>query len=237
MVPDQSSELAGVRVVALIPARGGSKGIQQKNLQLVGGVPLVVRAIRTCRASCAVETYVSTEDAEIADVAVEAGANIIIRPPELAADDTPSIEVLLHGLRQMGPQPDVLVWVQCTAPLLTAADIDGCVAQLLRTEASTAVAVTEFHGGVCRAGYAERLVGVNWDMARPAMRRQDRRTEYLIEGSVWALDVRRLLASGREYGSDCVPYVVHRRQLDIDEPDDLQWARLLIPPPPLQYPL
>ena len=118
-----------------VPARGGSKGIPGKNLRTVGGVPLVVRAvIAACAADTVDRVMVSTDDDTIAALAREAGAEVIERPVELAADDTASEAVLLHALdvvhASSGVDPDVTVLVQCTSPFIDAADIDGTIALL-----------------------------------------------------------------------------------------------------------
>lgn len=237
MVPSQSSELAGVHIAALIPARGGSKGISRKNLQRVGGQTLIARAVRTCRASVAAEVYVSTEDAEIAAETRAAGGTVIDRPAELATDQASTLDVLGHGLGEMPCLPDVLVWVQCTAPLLTAPEIDGCVYRLIKTGASTCVAAVPFHGAVMREVYAGRVTGLTWDSRRPPPRRQDLPQYWQVAGSVWALRVQTFLRTLQSYGPDCVVHPVPGPVIDVDVPRDLALARMLIADDPIRYPL
>src|SRR5687768_15820084 len=114
----------GARVVAVVPARGGSKGVPGKNLRRVGGRSLVERAVDTCRTARLVDTvYVSTDDPDIARAARAAGALVINRPVELAGDTASSESALLNVLDQLdggGDQPDVLVFVQCTSPFIAA---------------------------------------------------------------------------------------------------------------------
>jgi len=108
------------RVVAIIPARGGSKGVPGKNLRRVGGRSLVERAVDACRAAPLIdEVYVSTDDGQIAAAAETAGGKVIMRPAELSDDAASSETALLHALDQLtivGEQPEVLVFVQCTSP-------------------------------------------------------------------------------------------------------------------------
>jgi N-acylneuraminate cytidylyltransferase len=228
MLRDLSSELAGDRAVAVIPARGGSKGIPRKNLQRVAGVPLVTRAIKTCFAASAVsEVYVSTDDEEIGDVAAEAGAMILWRPPQLAGDNTASEDVLFHALNRIEkPLPAVMAFVQCTAPLLTPDDIDLAIARLQESGADVAIAAAEHHGFVVRAGYDDRIRGVGWELTEPVKRRQDMAPHWVIAGSVWAINIASFLERGRLYSENCVICPVARK-LDIDEPADLELANLI----------
>ena len=116
------------QAIAIIPARGGSKGVPGKNLRRVGGRSLVERAVDACRAARLVHTiYVSTDDVEIAARAEAAGAKVIMRPVELASDTASSESALLHALHQLlmvGEEPEVLVFVQCTSPFIAPDDLD-----------------------------------------------------------------------------------------------------------------
>ena len=124
------------RVLAIIPARGGSKGVPGKNLRRVGGRSLVERAVDACRAARLVEAvYVSTDDAEIAASAEAAGAKVIMRPAELCSDTASSESALLHALDQLimvGEEPEVLVFVQCTSPFIAPDDLDRGVELVVR---------------------------------------------------------------------------------------------------------
>ena len=120
--------------LALIPARGGSKGIPGKNLQTVGGVPLVCRSIRAALASNGVgRVVVSTDDEAIAAAAETEGAEVIRRPAEIAGDTASSESALLHALdvlEKQGPLETELVFLQCTSPFTTGAQIDAVLAAL-----------------------------------------------------------------------------------------------------------
>lgn len=215
-------------ICALIPARGGSKGIPRKNLRIVNGVSLLERAIKTCQQSALVsETYVSTEDPEIGMLAARCDATAILRPLELAADAVASLPVLLHALSRMDPRPAVLAWVQCTAPLLTAAEIDGTVQRLLETGADVAIAAVPWHGGLLREGYAGRVRGVGWELTDQPRRRQDMGPLYQIAGSVWAMNVESFVRRGAVYSENVVVYPV-AEMLDIDEPADLLKAETIL---------
>ncbi|MDT3726004.1 N-acylneuraminate cytidylyltransferase [Streptomyces sp. DSM 41972] len=143
------------RVLAVIPARGGSKGVPAKNLAPVGGVPLVARAVRECRAARHVtDVVVSTDDAAIAETARQAGAEVVLRPADLAGDTATSEAAVLHALDAHealhGARVDVVLLVQCTSPFLTREDVDGVAAAVVDGDADTAVTVAPFHGFVWR---------------------------------------------------------------------------------------
>ncbi|MFC8834754.1 cytidylyltransferase domain-containing protein [Streptomyces griseoincarnatus] len=143
------------RVLAVIPARGGSKGVPAKNLAPVGGVPLVARAVRECRAARQVtDVVVSTDDAAIAETARQAGAEVVLRPADLAGDTATSEAAVLHALDAHealhGARVDVVLLVQCTSPFLTREDVDGVAAAVADGGADTAVTVAPFHGFLWR---------------------------------------------------------------------------------------
>jgi CMP-N,N'-diacetyllegionaminic acid synthase len=132
--------------VAIIPARGGSKGIARKNARPFGGVPLIVRAVRGALAARLVtRVVVSTDDEEMLRLAVAAGAEAPfgLRPAALATDTARTVDVLAHvmdWIRDAGePEPDMLVMLQPTSPLRTAADIDGSIQLLVDSEGCEAV--------------------------------------------------------------------------------------------------
>ena len=155
---DTSKEQMNSRVIAIIPARGGSKGVPGKNLRRVGGRSLVVRAVDACRAARRIaEVYVSTDDAEIAASAEVAGAKVIMRPAELSDDTASSESALLHALNQLimvHEEPEVLVFVQCTSPFIAPDDLDRGVEMIIHDHADSvfsAVASYDFHGAAPEA--------------------------------------------------------------------------------------
>ncbi|WP_425444555.1 cytidylyltransferase domain-containing protein, partial [Streptomyces alboverticillatus] len=142
-------------VLAVIPARGGSKGVPSKNLAAVGGVPLVARAVRECRASRLVtDVVVSTDDAAIADAARAAGAAVVRRPAAIAGDTATSEAAVLHAMdayEAMAGRPvGTVLLVQCTSPFLTREDVDGVAAAVVEGGADSALTAAPFHGFVWR---------------------------------------------------------------------------------------
>jgi CMP-N-acetylneuraminic acid synthetase len=135
------------RVLAVIPARGGSKGVPRKNLQLLGGKPLVVHAVETGLAASRVDRVLcTTDDAEIAEVARAAGAEVpFLRPAELAQDSSEDWPVFMHVLawleREEGYQPDLVVNLRPTSPMRTPRHVDDAIQLLFETGADSVKAV------------------------------------------------------------------------------------------------
>ncbi|WP_326652130.1 acylneuraminate cytidylyltransferase [Streptomyces sp. NBC_01750] len=142
-------------VLAVIPARGGSKGVPAKNLAPVGGVPLVARAVRESLAAPHVtDVVVSTDDGDIAEAARHAGAQVVLRPAAIAGDTATSEAAVLHAMdayeAMHGTQVDVVLLIQCTSPFLAREDVEGVAAAVLEGGADSAVTVAPFHGFVWR---------------------------------------------------------------------------------------
>lgn len=143
------------RVACVIPVRGGSKGIERKNLVPVAGKPLMVWTIEQALAVPGLDVHVSTEDAEIADVARSAGANVIERPAELARDDTASEPVIEHAIRVLaarGRRPDVVVFLQATSPVRRPGTIARALEQFAATGADSLLSVVAESPFLWRAG-------------------------------------------------------------------------------------
>ncbi|MEU0602767.1 N-acylneuraminate cytidylyltransferase [Streptomyces sp. NPDC006393] len=232
-----SETAVGVRrVLAVIPARGGSKGVPAKNLAPVGGVPLVARAVRECLAARLVtDVAVSTDDQAIAAAAREAGAEVVPRPAALAGDTATSEAAVLHAMDAHealhGAPVDVVLLVQCTSPFLVREDIDGVAGAVVEQGADTAVTVAPFHAFVWRHSEeaGEGGFGVNHDKSfRP--RRQDRPQDFLETGAAYAMDAAGFRAHGhRFFGRTELVRTDPARVLEIDDPHDLARARALAP--------
>ncbi|MET7776028.1 N-acylneuraminate cytidylyltransferase [Streptomyces mirabilis] len=225
------------RVLAVIPARGGSKGVPAKNLLPVGGVPLVARAVRECRATRLVtDVVVSTDDQAIAAAAREAGAEVVLRPAAIAGDTATSEAAVLHALDAHealhGSTVDVVLLVQCTSPFITREDIDGVAGAVVENGADTALTVANFHGFIWRDAAEESTEGgngVNHDKSfRP--RRQDRPQDLLETGAAYAMDAAGLREhQHRFFGRTELVRTDPARVLEIDDPHDLARARALAP--------
>ncbi|MDT9688782.1 acylneuraminate cytidylyltransferase [Streptomyces sp. P9(2023)] len=220
-------------VLAVIPARGGSKGVPAKNLAPVAGVPLVSRAVRACLgARLVTDVVVSTDDAAIASAARAAGAEAIHRPAAIAGDTATSESAVLHAMDAFeatnGRRVDVVLLVQCTSPFITAEEVNGTVEKILTGGADTAFTAAPTHGFLWRET-PEGATGVNHDKAfRP--RRQDREPEYLETGAVYAMAAEGFRThSHRFFGHTALVVTDPARVQEIDDPHDLARARALAP--------
>ncbi len=216
------------RVVAVIPARGGSKGVPGKNVARIGGVPLVARAVQAARATSAIDVVaVSTDDPQIAAAATDAGAILIRRPAELAGDQASSEAALTHALELLSRDgaPEIVVMIQATSPFLTSTELDALVAAI-DAGADSAFTAAAFHGFVWRNG--TDAVGVNHESARRP-RRQDREPEWLETGAAYAMRVAGFREAGHRFFGRIVAVPTDpNRVLEIDEPGDLNRARALV---------
>jgi N-acylneuraminate cytidylyltransferase len=218
-------------VAVIIPARGGSKGVPRKNLRSVGGVPLIGRAVAASLAArSAGSVWVSTDDAEIADVATRYGAKIVSRPAELAADETSSEAALLHALdvlRANGVQPRITVFVQCTAPFVVGDDIDGVVDRLVRENADSAFAAAYFHGFLWEQDGGGAARGLDHSPGE-RKRRQDLTRRYVEAGSVYAFRTDGFRTARRRFFGRISLYEIPRERCwEIDEESDLDVAESL----------
>ena len=225
-------------VLVLIPARGGSKSVPRKNLREVGGKPLIVHAIDTARRCASVgRIVVSTDNAEIADAARRAGAEVpFLRPSDLGADDTPDLPVLEHALRELarnGYHPFAVVWLRPTSPLRTPDDVDAAVELLRRTGADSvrSVCLTEHHPYWMKVLEDDRLRPLLPDRDDAAYpRRQLLPDVYRLNGAIEVIRCDRLaVRSGSMYGADVRGYVMPReRSIDVDDEADLDLLECLM---------
>lgn len=215
------------QVLAVIPARGGSKGVPGKNVARIGGVPLVARAVRAALGASHIDqVVVSTDDPDIARAAEQAGAIIVQRPAELAGDTATSEAALTHAIGEVhGEQPpEIVVMIQATSPFITSEELDDLVG-VIKAGADSAFTAAPFHGFVWRS--ANNAVGVNHDSARRP-RRQDREPEWLETGAAYAMRTDGFARSGhRFFGRIVAVPTAPERVLEIDEPGDLARAQVL----------
>jgi CMP-N,N'-diacetyllegionaminic acid synthase len=219
------------RVLAIVPARGGSKGVPRKNVRLLGGRPLLAyTALAATQSGVCDRIVLSTDDAEIAQVGADCGLEVPgLRPAELAQDDTPMLPVLQHVLETLAGerwQPDVVLVLQPTSPLRRPTHLREAVHQLVESGADSVVTVVELPRHQS-PDYVMRIEGGRLlpflpDGAR-VTRRQDARAAYVREGTVYACWRATIEHYGNIYGEHCRPMLIEPRDsLSIDSLDD--WA-------------
>ncbi|NNC11822.1 acylneuraminate cytidylyltransferase [Planctomonas sp. JC2975] len=214
------------RTVAVIPARAGSVGVPGKNLRDIGGVPLVARAVATALAAASVDrVVVSTDGLEIAAVATEAGADVIMRPAALSTGTASSESALTHALdvlAERGIEPATIVFLQATSPFTRPRDIDAAVERVRSGERDVVFAAVETHTFVWSLDGAGQARGVNHDPSYRPMR-QDREPQYQETGAFYVLDAAGFRRTGyRFFGR--VGVAVTPDAIDIDTEYDLRLA-------------
>ena len=213
-------------IVAIIPARGGSKRIPRKNLVPLNGKPLVAHTIEHGLGARQVDAvYVSTEDLEIADVARRWGAQVIERPVELAVDTASSESALRHAMGWLEAQqvePRLVVFLQCTSPVRASDDIDRAIDTLHASAADSLLSVcknTQLFWGRRESG---DLYSINYDFRR-RKREQDLDVQYRENGSIylfkpWVLDT----FNNRLGGTIAVYEMGYWHSFQIDTPEDVE---------------
>ena len=216
----------GLRVMALIPARGGSKGIKNKNIIDLCGKPLLAYTVEAAKTSRYIDdVIISTDSEKIARTAIQFGAKVpFLRPPELAADTSPTIEAVLHAIatmKSMGAEYDILALLQPTSPLRTADDIDGAMETFVANGLQGVVSVSPIHDNPLlirsiRDGRLEKLLPAN-----STCRRQDMPPFYRVNGCIYINAVTGLSAA-TGFNDNPIPYLMKSsHSVDIDEPIDL----------------
>jgi CMP-N-acetylneuraminic acid synthetase len=224
-------------VLALVPARGGSKGVPDKNVKPLAGHSLLHYTARAARESGVVDRIIlSTDSPEIADAGRRAGLEVpFVRPATLAADDTPMVPVIVHALSELARQgwsPELVVLLQPTSPLRRPDHIRAAVKMLRDTGADSVVTVVEVPRHLS-PDYVMRIEDGRLRSFLPegerVTRRQDARPAYSREGTVYAFRRSTIEKSGGIYGEDCRPLVIDPSDsLSIDSPADWDEAERLL---------
>ena len=219
------------QTIAIIPARGGSKGVPGKNVARVGGIPLVARAVRAALTSGAIDlVVVSTDDAAIADAARAAGARVVDRPADISGDQASSESALLHALDTLaaeGITPRVTAFLQATSPFIPAAALGEAVALVRGGRADSVFSARESYEFVWRRDAAGAASALGHDAAhRP--RRQDRDPHYVETGAFYVFTTDGFReARHRFFGRTGIVEVPEESAIEIDDPAQLRTAQTL----------
>jgi len=222
----------GLKILALVPARGGSKGIPGKNIVSVGGKPLIAWSIEAAQAVATVDRLVvSTDDEAIAAVAKEYDCEVpFMRPAELAADGTPGIDVVLHALDTLAGF-DIVVLLQPTSPFRTSAQIAEAIQLLVDKDAPSVVSVAQSSKPPEWLYYKddndqlEPMLKTGEDL----LRRQDSRPVFYLNGAIYVARVGWLRQQRSFLGDGTIAYVMPaENSMDIDEPWDLRLAQAIV---------
>ncbi len=223
----------GKKILAVIPARGGSKGVPRKNVRPLGGKPLIAWTIDAANKSRYIDRLIlSSEDEEIISMARKCGCEVpFVRPAELSADDTPGIAPVLHAVRALEEEYDYLVLLQPTSPFRQAEDIDGAIRRCIESKADSCVSVTESEKHPAWMFYltdSGRLTPV-FNTAGEATHRQQLEPVYALNGAVYVVDIQTLLEREKLFFPDStVAYPMPpERSMDIDTLFDFTLCELI----------
>lgn len=221
-----------MKVLGVIPARGGSKGIPRKNLVSLGGKPLITWTFDSVKLSKLDRTLVSTDSPEIAQLAKVHGIEVpFLRPQNLSGDSARTIDVVNHVLRIINEEFDAVMVLQPTSPFRTHQDIDACISLLVNSSADSVISV-ETVGGLhparmkyLRDGY---LIDPPFCEVVENQPRQELTEMFIRNGAIY-LTRTEVLKAGSFRGEQCLAHVMpSARSVNIDETIDLQFAEFLL---------
>lgn len=218
-------------ITAVVPARRGSKGIHQKNVQSVAGKPLIVwTLLAVAEAKCRIRLLVTTDCPDVAEIASHCGAEVVTRPEALARDDSPTEPALVHALESAGvPPQDVVVFLQPTSPVRLSGSIDRAILEFSQSQVDSCVGVVEqspflWNGSVENAQ-------PHYDTGK-RLRRQEFSPEKRIfreTGSVYVFRCGPFVEAGdRIHGRVRLFVMDNVEGIDVDSPEDLAMATMIL---------
>jgi CMP-N-acetylneuraminic acid synthetase len=222
-----------MRILGVIPARGGSKAIPEKNLVELGGKPLIKWTLDAASASTLERVVVSTDDEKIAAYCVEHGTEVPFRrPKELSTDGAQTIDAVIHALDFLDEEFDAVMLLQPTTPFRSAEDIDQCVQMLTSSDANSVISVVDVAGHhPARMKFLEHGLLVDPPFAEVVENqpRQELRPMFIRNGAVYLTRVRTLRMRSFK-GQKCLGFVMPaERSVNIDDMNDLKIARAMLP--------
>ena len=226
-------------ILAVIPARGGSKGIPGKNLKELGGKPLVTWMIEAALDTVVDTVVVSTDDADIAAISRGYNLPVRLRPEEISGDLASSESAVLDVLDGDWDSPDTVLMLQPTSPLTLSEDIEGVLGALdapagmhtpLKFDSS--FSVTPFDKFLWHdMGVAKGVVGINHEKTQPREMRQQRHGQFMENGAIYAMRTKAFLKAKNRFCGYSNTYVMPKdRSLEIDDLADWQMVEALLAP-------
>jgi len=214
--------------IAIVLARGGSKGIPRKNVMDFCGKPLVAWSIIHAKETPGIDrVFLSSDDDEILNIGKEYGAELIIRPEEFASDEASSESAVEHALTTFNFNPEIVVMLEPTAPLRRKDDLEKCINQFKSEDWDSG-----FSGAILEdfliwtKNDDEELVSVNYDYVRQT-RRQDRKPDYVENGAIYIFKPEILKMNNRFGGKIGIFMMDFWQSFEIDNPEDWEFVESL----------
>lgn len=228
-----------LKILAVIPARGGSKGLPRKNILPLGGKPLISYSIETAKKSRLIDrVIVTTDDKEIADVAKKYGAEIpFLRPARLAKDSTPPFPVLEHALKfldsEQNYKPDVIVWLEPPNPFRDSKRIDDAIKIFVSDKKADSLRgiceaeLNPYKMWVIKGKYIEPFIKKG-NQGIHGMPRQKFKKIYTQNGFVFLFKYNTIMKKGNLCGDKILPYVIKDKFINIETKEDLEFAEFYL---------
>ncbi|PRR82846.1 cytidylyltransferase domain-containing protein [Clostridium vincentii] len=219
-------------ILAIIPARGGSKGIPRKNIKLLNGKPLISYTIEEALKSKYIDrVIVSTDNEEIANISKSYGAECpFLRPIELAQDDSTTMDTILYNINELKEKFDYICLLQCTSPLRNAEDINKTIERVIETDSDSIISVCESQDNPYWTTVIEqeklKFLLINGEKIK---RRQELPTTYKVNGSIYLMKTHILMSEKKLFTDNTVAYIMSQEHsVDIDTLLDFKFAEVLI---------
>lgn len=226
--------IGGKRVLAMIPARGGSKGIKDKNIYNLAGKPLIGYTIEAAKASKYVDgIMINTDSKKIAAVCEKMGVSVpVLRPAQYASDNAKTIDAVMWAIDWLNMNDrayDILVLLQPTSPLRTTFDIDGAIEKFIDCKCNSLLSISRAEVSpihirmIDSSGKMIKLLDKN-----STIRRQDMPDYYKVNGSIY-INLINEITSETSFNDNMIPYIINEQNaIDIDGFEDLHLAEYFI---------
>ncbi len=222
------------RVLAIIPARGGSKGVKRKNVRLAGGVPLIARTIREAKQSKYIDRIIlSSDNDEIISCAKAEGCDVpFVRPAMLASDTASSVDVVVHAVEQLDDSYEIIVLLQPTSPLRKVTDIDACIEKLMSNGTASVVSVTETDKSpywMFKYDSGGRFLEPAFEFPLNVSRRQDLPQCLVLNGAIYTIFTGEFMKKRSFILENTASHKMSKRDsIDIDTEDDFKYLQYLL---------
>ncbi|MFA5743022.1 MAG: acylneuraminate cytidylyltransferase family protein [Candidatus Paceibacterota bacterium] len=222
------------KILAIIPARGGSKRIPKKNIRLLAGKPLIYYSIASGLESEYIDrVVVSTEDDEVAAIAKKYKAEVVKRPKKLAGDKSKTIDAVFHAIQELGKKgyrPDIVVLLQPTSPLRTSVDVDQAIELFLKNKCDSVVGVRELDHPLywtLKIDKGSLLPLFGWENVK--IRSQDAPKNYVSNGAIFVITPESLEKNKGFFTKKTSAYIMPaEKSTDIDAESDFKLAELIL---------
>lgn len=215
--------------IAIIPARGGSKEVPNKNIRVIAGKPLIAWSIESAlRAKFIDKVVVTTDSDEIASISMKFGAKVVRRPFQLATDDAPSESAIIHCLEQLNePNVEFIVFRQCTSPLVLSDDIDNAICLARRNKNDSIFSVYREHFLGRWQNKSGRIVPINYSPDRRPMRK-DIPIEFIENGAIYVFTPE-VIKKGIRFGKELDVYIMPKeRSLQVDTIEEFDFIEKIL---------